>query len=71
MKGSVLAGIALIVIGGLLVAKNIKFSTRENVVDAGPIQIDKKEQHTIPTWAGWIVLGAGVVTVVAGASKKS
>jgi UDP-N-acetylmuramyl pentapeptide phosphotransferase/UDP-N-acetylglucosamine-1-phosphate transferase len=68
-----IAGIILIIAGVLmLVFRNINFTTEKNVVDAGPIQIDKKEDHSIgwPVYVGGIVIIAGIAVLVAG-SKKS
>ena len=55
-------GIILIVAGILMmVFTQINFTTTKKVVDAGPIQIDKKEDHSV----GWPIY-AGVIAVVGG-----
>ncbi len=55
----IIAGIAMIIIRGFSV------TTEKNVVDAGPIQINKKENKWIgwPTYAGAVVALIGVVVV--------
>lgn len=62
----------ILIIGGILMlfTKNFSFTTKENVVDAGPIQINanKKREVTWPSYAGGVVLAAGVVLVAI--SKK-
>ena len=55
----IIAGIAMIIIRGFSV------TTEKNIVDAGPIQINKKENKWIgwPTYVGAVVALAGVVVV--------
>jgi len=68
-----IAGIILIIAGVLmLVFRNIHFTTEKNVVDAGPIQIDKKEDHSVgwPVYVGGIVIIAGIAVLVAGGKKS-
>lgn len=64
-------GFVLIIAGiFMLFTNNFSFTTKENVVDAGPIQIsaDKKKEITWPSYAGGVVIAAGVVLVAI--SKK-
>jgi hypothetical protein len=65
-------GIVLIVIGILMfIIPNISYTKKEKVVDAGPIEINKKEKETIqwPLYAGGIAIAAGVIVLIA-AKKK-
>ena len=65
-------GIVLIVAGILMmIFTGINFTTEKKVVDAGPIEINKKEDKRVgwPTYAGGIVAVVGVVLVVAGRKK--
>jgi uncharacterized membrane protein YdcZ (DUF606 family) len=67
------AGIILLVAGlVMLLAGGIHFQTKKKVVDAGPIEISKKEDRYMgwPRYAGVATLLAGVVLLVVGASKK-
>ncbi len=73
MKPSTLAGIVLIAIG--LVAftyQGFTYTTREKVVDVGPIQItaDKTKTLPLPPIVGAIALVGGIVLLVMG-NKKS
>ncbi|WP_296700826.1 hypothetical protein [Algoriphagus sp.] len=64
-------GFVLIIAGiFMLFSNNFSFTTKENVVDAGPIQIsaNKKREITWPSYAGGVVIAAGVVLVAI--SKK-
>lgn len=57
-------GIILIIIGAAMFFVNrLDFTTKEKVIDAGPIQVsaDKEKSIEWPTYAGGIVIAAGVV----------
>jgi len=67
-------GIALIVLGIVAFAyKGISYTSREKVVDIGPIQATADTQKTIPLspLLGGLALVGGVVLVVVGAKKLS
>jgi uncharacterized membrane protein YidH (DUF202 family) len=68
------AGILLIVLGIVLMAiTGFNFVTKKNVVDLGPIQIDKKENHPIQ-WSpviGAVLLVGGVVILLTGKTKNA
>jgi uncharacterized membrane protein len=68
-----LVGIVLIVLGIVAFAyQGITYTTRENVVDLGPIQasVETKKTIPLPPILGALVLAGGIVLVVAG-NKKS
>ncbi|PZX53808.1 hypothetical protein LV84_02916 [Algoriphagus ratkowskyi] len=65
--------IVLIVAGILMLFSNsFSFTTKEKIVDAGPIQIsaDKQREVNWPTYAGGIILAAGVILLVVDQKKK-
>jgi hypothetical protein len=67
MKPIMLLGIALIVLGALALAyQGITYTTREKVVDLGPIQASVEKQKTIPLSPilGAGALAAGVILVL-------
>jgi uncharacterized membrane protein YdcZ (DUF606 family) len=62
-----IAGIILIIVGVLmLIFTNISFTKEEKVVDVGPLEVNKKEKHTIdwPNYAGAIAVIGGIALVV-------
>lgn len=70
MKG---LGIVLLVVGILmLIFTNINFTTKEKVVDIGPLEVNKEKEHNVnwPGYAGGIIAAAGVVLLVIGSRKK-
>jgi hypothetical protein len=69
MKPATLVGIVLIVLGALALAyQGITYTTRENVVDLGPIKasVDKQKTIPLPPILGAVALAAGVVLLVVG-----
>jgi hypothetical protein len=69
MKPQIIVGIILIVLGAVaLVHKGISYTTRERVVDIGPIKADADVTHNIPIEpiAGGLLLAGGVALVVMG-----
>jgi len=61
-------GIGLIVLGlvGLLVS-SISFSTQETVVDAGPLEVEREKEQSVPipqTAAIVVALAGGALVVV-------
>jgi hypothetical protein len=73
MKTYTIIGIILIVIGIIALAyQGITYTTREKVVDIGPIQMTAYKTNTIPLppIVGGIALLGGIVLVVAGGRKS-
>ena len=73
MKTNTLLGIILVVIGIVAFAyQGITYTTREKVIDLGPVQMTAERTKTLPLppVVGAIALIGGVVLLVAG-SKKS
>jgi len=68
-----LAGIILIVLGALALAyQGIRYTTREKVVDLGPIEITAQDRKTIPLppVVGGVALAAGIALVLADRKKR-
>jgi uncharacterized membrane protein HdeD (DUF308 family) len=73
MKPIMLLGVVLIVIGVLALAyQGITYTTREKVIDLGPLKasVDKQKTIPLPPILGALALAAGVILVVVG-NKRS
>jgi uncharacterized membrane protein YidH (DUF202 family) len=66
-------GICLIVVGVLALAfGGFSYTTRERVVDLGPLKVDADKQHSFPIApvAGVAALIGGIVMVMAGSRTR-
>lgn len=73
MRPIAVIGIIFIVIGIIALAyQGLTYTTKEKVVDLGPLKVEAKREKTIPLppVLGVLALGAGVVMVVAGARGR-
>jgi uncharacterized membrane protein HdeD (DUF308 family) len=73
VKAITIIGIVLIVLGLVaLVFQGISYTTREKVIDVGPLEATAEKEKNIPLspTLGVVALVGGIILVVAG-SKKS
>jgi len=74
IKSITLVGIALILLGIVAFAyQGISYTSREKVIDVGPLQasIDTKKTIPLSPLLGGLVLVGGIVLVVVGTKKSS
>ena len=72
IKSITLVGIALIILGIVAFAyQGISYTSREKVIDVGPLQASVDTKKTIPLspLLGGLVLVGGIVLVVVGSKK--
>lgn len=73
VKPVTLLGVALIIIGVLALAyQGITYTTREKVIDLGPLEasVERKRSIPLPPIVGVVALAGGVVLVIVGARKS-
>ena len=73
MKPIVLLGIVLIVLGVVALAyQGITYTTREKIIDVGPLKATVEKQKTIPLppVLGGLALAGGIVLVIAGRRRS-
>jgi hypothetical protein len=73
VKPVTLLGIGLIILGVLALAyQGITYTTREKVIDLGPLKasVDKEKTIPLPPILGALALAGGVVLVIVGARKS-
>ncbi len=67
MKPVTLVGVALIIVGALALAyQGITYTTREKIIDLGPLKasVDKEKRIPLPPIVGVLALAGGVVLVL-------
>jgi uncharacterized membrane protein HdeD (DUF308 family) len=73
VKPVTIVGIALIILGVLALAyQGITYTTREKVIDLGPLKasVDKERRIPLPPILGVLALAGGVTLVIVGARKS-
>jgi hypothetical protein len=74
MKPIMIVGILLVLVGiGGLATGGFSFTTKEKVIDLGPIDVtaDKKHSVPFPELASGAAILAGIVLIVMGAKKTA
>jgi uncharacterized membrane protein len=73
MKPLAIVGVILIVLGVVALAyQGITYTTKEKVVDLGPLKVEASKEHTIPLppILGGVALLGGVVLLVVSARRR-
>lgn len=73
MKPIAIIGVILIVLGIVALAyQGITYTTKEKVIDLGPLKVETEREKTIPLppLLGGLSLAAGIVLVFVGARKS-
>ena len=73
MRTTNIMGILLIVLGVLALAyQGITYTTKEKVIDIGPLKVEATKEKTIPLppVLGGVAIAAGVVLMIAGARSR-
>ena len=74
MRSTAIIGIVLIVLGvAALAYQGINYTTRETVIDVGPVHATAERHRTLPLppVLGAVVLAGGIVLLVAGLRKHA
>jgi hypothetical protein len=75
MKTILIVGIAIIAMGAAVFGyDHYSYSTKETVLQIGPITATAEQEHTValPAILGWLLVGGGVCALAfAAVSKKS
>jgi hypothetical protein len=73
MKPIVLFGIVLIVLGVVALAyQGITYTTREKIIDVGPLKatVEKQKTFPLPPVLGGLALAGGIALVIAGRQRS-
>ena len=73
MKSILIAGIALIIGGAAVLGyDHYTYTTREPVLQIGPIKATAEKEHTVslPPVLGWLLVAGGIVVLIVGLSRK-
>jgi len=71
MKASLIAGLVLIAAGIFLILRPPHYASEQSVFKLGDLEAKMQQDRTLPGWVGGVVLGAGIVLLGAGLTKRS
>ena len=72
MKPIALVGVVLILLGvAALVYQRVTYTSRETVVDLGPVHATADRQKTLPLVLGMAAVAGGVVLLIAGVRRHA
>jgi hypothetical protein len=71
MRTSMIAGLALIVIGGFVLVRGGSFSSRRDMMKVGDMTISAVERRPIEPWIAGLAVIGGIALVAAGARRKA
>ncbi len=64
---AMILGVVLIIIGGLIAAGVFKYKDTDKVLDFGKLEVETTREKTAPLNWGYVLIGGGVLVLVAGA----
>ena len=70
MRGSVMLGIALMVVGAAVYFRG-GFTTKREVMRVGDVSVSAEERSPIAPWAAGIAVLAGIALVASGTRRKA
>jgi hypothetical protein len=70
MKPLVIAGIAIVGLGGFVLLQGLTYRSQSNVLKVGDLQVSAEERRTIPPWVGVLGIVGGLVLIGAGVGKR-
>ena len=70
MRGALIAGVVLAVLGAFVLIKGVSYTREESVFKFGGIEAKMQQERRIPEWIGGVALGAGLVLLVTGLRKR-
>jgi hypothetical protein len=71
MRGPVMVGIALIVVGAAVFLRGLSFPTQRSILKIGDVSVTAEEQNPIAPWAAGVAVLAGLALVTTGARRKA
>lgn len=71
MRLRVLIGAVLILAGGFIIARGVRYTASHDVVDLGGVRVSVDEQEPLSPWIGGVAALAGLALLFSGGSRRS
>ena len=70
MRLITLVGAALLVLGGVIVARGVHYSASHDVVDLGGVRVSVDERKPVAPWIGGVIALVGLGLVFSGGRRR-
>jgi ABC-type Mn2+/Zn2+ transport system permease subunit len=70
MRGTLIAGVVLALLGAFVVIKGLSYTSEESVLKFGGLEAKMQQKRRVPEWIGGLALGAGLVLLITGLKKR-
>jgi hypothetical protein len=70
MRGTLIAGVLLAALGAFVVIEGLSYTREESVFKLGGLEAKVRQKRSVPEWIGGVALGAGLVLIVVGLTKR-
>ncbi len=69
-KTLLIVGLLLVVAGGVIASGRISVTRDTDLVKLGPVELTAQKKEPLPVNLGWVLLGIGGISLVAGAVTR-
>lgn len=70
MRIRLLLGAALVLVGGIILARGLHYNSTHDVLDLGGVRVSTSEAKPVAPWIGGVVALVGLVVVFSGDGRK-
>jgi hypothetical protein len=66
---AMILGVVLVLGGAYVLVAGGAFTSRETVLDVGPLSVSAEERHPIPAWLAGLAVAVGAVLLIGGITR--
>lgn len=70
MRLKLFAGVALVILGTLVLYPGFSYTSHRSVIDLGEFHATVVEKHPVPAWLGIGAVAGGILFLLAGARRR-
>lgn len=69
MRSRLILGAAMLIIGGIGLARGLHYTSKHDIADLGGIRVSTDEQKSIEPWIGGVIAVVGLVLILSSGKK--